>query len=106
MLKMEIEFDKQKISAEGIVTEVMLFEQIDRAIMATDLIKVCDGVYRDRGDKEDLTKFIAIISYLSNTKWFPRYVKRWNWYNDRHEQIKGVKPEDLREIIYMRKGDK
>lgn len=104
MLRMEITFNTGKIQKENVLKIEDLYLRLDQAIHALGLKKVDDGVYEDNGNKEDLTKFFAVISWLKKSEWFRQcvirqYVIRWNWYNDRFGTKKVVEPENLLEGI-------
>ena len=99
MMKMVIEFDIKKIIEEGMLTEDVLFRNIERAINKFGLTKVDKGVYMDSGNPKDLTHFMSIMGWLQQSEWFLRYAKRWEWFNDFHGTRKNRVPEDLLEEI-------
>lgn len=74
MLRMEITFNTGKIQKENVLKIEDLYLRLDQAIHALGLKKVDDGVYEDNGNKEDLTKFFAVISWLKKSEWFRQCV--------------------------------
>lgn len=100
MLKMVIEFDLEQVKEDDILAVCDLYKKIDDAVMELNLKKIKDGVYEDNGNRGDLTKFLAIMSWLRQAMWFKRYVTRWDWYNDHKGRKQDVIPENLIEGIY------
>lgn len=95
MYIMEMEFDNNKIETENFITIEDIYDNLKRAFIGLDLIVVSDGVYKDAGNKDDLTKFFGVISWLKQADWFVRYVTKWTLGKGPFGNIK----EDLREQL-------
>ena len=83
-----MEFDTVKAAEDGVKVDV-LYERLNRCITRKELIIQSNGVYKDKGDKSDLFRFMVAAGALSRADWFIKYLKKWIWYEEDDE------PEDL-----------
>lgn len=99
MMRMEIEFNRNKIEAEQLVQVNELYKNIEKVIKDFGLNIIDSGIYTDNSGEQDYTNFLSIMMWLDRSEWFKRYVSRWTWFNDYDGFIQNASPEDLLENI-------
>lgn len=81
MLKVEIEFNEEKVLAEDIYDLDKMYEIVDNAFAKYGIIKLDKGVYRDTGSNKDFGRMWCVILAFSETDWFMDNVSKLMWYN-------------------------
>lgn len=92
MYRMIIELDEEKIVKENKYYLNDVLSHVDSYFEEKKISKIEKGVYEDSGEK--LVQFLGIITRLSRSDVFTRYVKKWLWYEN-DEEIVSNDPQNL-----------
>lgn len=100
MLKMLIQMDDNKITAEQKYPLDGIYTTIDRVFLAAGLPRVEDAsgalVYRDCGRDRDFSLFGKIVNILKRQPWFMENVAAWRLYDsDDSDHPDDFNEEDL-----------
>lgn len=79
-MKMEIEFDIERIRTDRLYSIDDFIRYIDALFERYHLIKLKDGVYEGSRSEHDFAHFGKVILKLKKEVWFMKYASRWLLY--------------------------
>ncbi|MCL2019628.1 MAG: hypothetical protein FWG70_07700 [Oscillospiraceae bacterium] len=80
MIRMEIEFDEEKVKRENKYDIDKMWAKVDEFMLVKyKLKKTAPGVYSDYPGYDGYGKFFVFTAHFEKRDWFMNSLKRWDW---------------------------
>lgn len=82
-MKIEVEFNKNKVASHGSIPLHELRSRVDSIMQKQHLINAGDGLYCSPGMPQDFAYCGNAILELKKADWFMPYISKWLWHTDK-----------------------